>query len=77
MNFKSADVANYYYGYNNYELDSTTDLALNLIVSYQLTKSLNANAFLRHIALDNDITRSPMVNSDNFTMAMISIVYQF
>lgn len=77
VNFKSADVANYYYGYSNYELDSTTDLALNLIVSYQLTKSLNANAFLRHIVLDNDITRSPIVNSDNFTMAMLSIVYQF
>lgn len=77
INIKDSDVANYYYGYSNYELDNTTDLTLNLILSYQLTKSLNANAYIRHIALDNDITHSPIINSDQITMAMISIMYKF
>ncbi|MGL5048161.1 MAG: MipA/OmpV family protein, partial [Shewanella sp.] len=77
VNFKSADVANYYYGTSNYDLDSTTDLALNLIVSYQLTKSLNVNGFLRHTVLDNDIANSPAVKSDNVTMAMLSVMYKF
>ncbi|SUI57598.1 MltA-interacting protein precursor [Shewanella putrefaciens] len=75
--FKSADVANYYYGTDNYNVGNTTDLSLNMIISYKISESLNATAFLRHIVLDKDISNSPIVENDSVTMAMLSLTYKF
>lgn len=75
--FKSADVANYYFGTENYNVGSTTDLSLSMLLSYKISNSLNASAFVRHTILDKDISNSPLVENDNVTMAMLSLTYKF
>lgn len=48
-----------------------------MILSYKISESLNATAFLRHIVLDKDISNSPIVENDSVTMAMLSLTYKF
>lgn len=83
IEYESKKVTNYYYGvpqntpYNSYTSDDSVSGIAHLIGIYNINKNYALSGIVNHKFLSNQITNSPIIDSNSQTMAMINFLYKF
>lgn len=83
LEYESEKTTNYYYGvpknslYPTYTPKESMSLFGNLIAIYNINSKYALQAFLSHKFLSNQITNSPIVDTNSKSMGMISLLYKF
>jgi outer membrane protein len=86
VTWESADFVDYYYGVRPGEAtaerpafdgDAATNRFVGLASRYRLTKRLGLFALVRHTWLDDTITASPIVDTDNDYSGVLAVTYAF
>ncbi len=74
------DLVNYYYGVKGVEtyiVDSSTNTSLGLIGTYSLSPNWKIIGAVSSTALGDEIAESPLMEEDNYNMALIGTTYSF